>query len=271
MATSPVSNRGSSIDLDAVRSRIVPAHQAMGPLKACFWGRNKTGKTRLAGSSSLHTLIVDCREQGMETVRTRPNVEIYAIQRYPEIDEVYWLLKSGQHDFEVVVIDTISMLATLCMKWVLGDRSLDPMAKPQMPDKKHWNQITQALENVILDWRDLPMHVIFLAQERTFTIGSDDEGETISEIGPSLSPAAMKTLVSAVGTIGRTYVEEVEKTQENGPPRSEVEYRVLFGPKPPHIVGTRIGGVPPVVKNLNLDSLLAQRAKAGEQPVETVG
>lgn len=260
MATqvTPTPTRGKSTA--DVLARIKPASEASGPLKMCVYGRNKQGKTHFAGSSPLKTLIIDCREEGIETLRNRPNVSVYTIGSYPEIDDIFWALKNGETDFEVVAIDTISMLATLCMKWVLGPRSTDAMADPLIPQMAQWNKVTQAMENVILDWRDLPMHVLFLAQERTFTIKNDEGDEIIDRVGPSLSPQAEKTLLGAVGTIGRIYVREVELP--NG--KKGMARKMLLGPHSRFEGGSRIHGVPYVMTDPTLAKVLAIRAQNGE-------
>lgn len=258
MANSP--NRTTS--LDDIKARIMPASQSAGPLKMCVYGQQKIGKTWFSGSSNLKTLIVDCREKGTETVADRPNVDVYGITRYSEIDDAFRLLHSGQHDYEVVSIDTISMLAMLCRKWVLGPQSLDPMVLPASPEFKQWNQVTEAIENVILDWRDLPYHVLFLAQERVFTVKNDEGDELVEEVGPALPPQASKTLLSAVGTIGRLYTEEVEIEG-----KTVVQRRMLVSPHERFRAGSRIKKLPRVIANPTLGGLLAHRKKHGEAPI----
>lgn len=235
------------------------------------YGRNGMGKTHFAGSSDLKTIVIDCDEKGSETLRNRPNVDVYALERWTDLDGIYWYLRTADHPYEIAVIDTISMLATVCMKWVMGEaKSRDAMIDPLIPEMRQWNKVTQALENVIINWRNLPMHVIFLAQERVFTTDNEDGSGQMVEIAPALSPSALKTLMSAVGTVGRIYTEEVT-VQQGTELRKAIGRRMLLGPHPRYAAKTRIAGVPRIMAAPSLSKLLAIREAKGEPPTAPQG
>lgn len=260
-ANTGTADRSASV-AEAIK-KIQPAHQAIGPLKMVVYGRNGQGKTHFAGSSNEKTLIVDCDEKGAETLRNRPNVDVYPVEKWQDLEGVFWFLKSSDHQYKVVALDTITMLATVAMKWVLGEvRSRDPMADPLIPEQRQWNKVTQALDNVIINWRNLPMHVLFLAQERTFE--TDDESIP-TEVGPALSPAAYRTLMAAVGTVGRIYVQETTKDDKR-----VLSRRMLLGPHPKYASKTRIAGVPRILANPTLAKLLEIRSAKGEEAPETL-
>lgn len=234
-----------------------------------LYGRNGAGKTHFAGSSELKTIVIDCDEKGSETLGNRPNVDVYALERWTDLDGIYWYLRTADHPYEVAVIDTISMLATVAMKWVMGEaKSRDPMIDPLIPEQRQWNKVTQALDNVIINWRNLPMHVIFLAQERVFTTDNEDGSGTIVEVAPGLSPSALRTLMSTVGTIGRIYTEEIEVQQGTEMKRAIVR-RMLLGPHPRYAAKTRIAGVPRILTSPTLAKLLAIRDAKGETAAPT--
>lgn len=242
-------------------ARIVPAHQAIGPLKMTVFGRNKQGKTHFAGSSGLRTLVVDCNENGIETLRNVPGVDVYQATVWSDIDGIFWHAKNGKHDYQVFVIDTVTTLATMALRHNMGkELSLDPLATKNVD----WNRINQVLDNEIIRWRNLPAHVIFVAQERTITVKNNEGDDVVSMIAPSLTPHPLSTLMGAVGTIGRIYVEEVEQDE-----KTTLEHRMLLGPHPVFTTGTRIRGLPRIARNPTLAKLLARRAQAGEEPVKS--
>lgn len=221
-------------DIEYVLARAKKASEIKTEVKICVYARNKVGKTEFACKSDLDTFLIDCNEKGTDTVRSFDNVTVYQMAKYDDLDPAYWYLKSAKHNHKVAVIDTISMLATIGMKWVLKDdldRDLD--RDPLTPDKRSWGKLGEAMKETILRFRNLPMHVIFLAQEKT-TTSDDDDGGTIIEVHPELSPSPRSTLLSAVGTIGRLYIKEVEKDD-----KTIMQRRMLLGAHPKYVSGTR--------------------------------
>lgn len=246
--------------------KIKSAAQALGPFKGVFYGRNKQGKTDLATASELRTLLIDCNEKGFETARDRPNVSVYELENWAEEQDLYWWAKAGKHDIELFVIDTISMLATVCMKHVLGEMSKDTGTDPSMPTRQHYGKVNTLMTNMMINWRNLPYNVIFLAQERRW-VEEDEDGEegTTVEVTPSLSKGPLQTLLSCVGTIGRVYTREAEVKG-----KTVMEHRLLLGAHPKYMSGTRIKGLPRVMRlpdnGTGLQRILDKRNRAGELP-----
>ena len=184
---------------------------------------------------------------------------------------MFWHLTANTQPYEVVVTDTVTMLSALCLKWIMGDeRSRDTNLDPLMPDRRHYGKLNMTLGQALIDWRNLPMHVIFLAQERTEMTEEDgDEAATVLEVVPSLTKGPRGTLMSAVGTIGRLYTKDITKTIK-GKEVTVTERRMLVAAHPKYAAGTRIKGLPKIIRNPTLGGLLEHRAKAGEFPVGEV-
>lgn len=241
---------------------IQPVGQNIGPLKALFYARNKVGKTRLGASSGLKTLVISTDPYGTETLDALrvPNVDKVQITKWEQFEPYYWYLATQDHDYEVVVIDTWSMLTTMCLRYVMGqETNRDPL----MPKGDHYQKLAQIMNNEVMRWVYLPIHVIFLAQERNFTVKlPEDEDETLQQIGPATSPAVAWTLIGAVGTVGHLYKKEVI---ENG--KKVTQRRMRFDdPSLLYICGTRVRGLPTIMANPTLKNILDIRAKTGELP-----
>jgi len=245
--------------IKAVTEEIKPVSEGSSRLTMVVYGRNGTGKTTFACSSNLRTLVIDCNEKGTQSVRKRVNADKFIVGDFERLDWVYWYLRAGDHPYEVVVIDTITMLATMGMKWVLkDDADRDIGRDPMMPDKRHWGKLGEMLKDAILKFRNLsehpthPVHVIFTAQEKTTYNEDEEEGETRVETHPELSPSPRSTLLSAVAIIGRIYTREVElrtgsKVQER---------RMLLGTHPQYVTKNRFEELHRVERKPNLQTFI---------------
>ena len=256
--TSTSRRKASSEDVSKAVARIKPASEIQPFVKMAVYGRNKVGKTTFACTSDKKTLLIDCNERGYDSVRDRGNVQVYDLGKWEDLDPIYWYLRGGKHDYEVVVIDTITMLAAVGMKWVLKDDSeRDFNRDPITPDKRSWGKLGENIKEMITRFRNLPMHVVFTAQEKT-TTAEDEDGGVISEIHPELSPAPRSYLLSAVGIIGRLYLREVEKDD-----KKSMERRMLLGAHPKYIAGNRYKELKYVEINPTLGKFLAKIEATG--------
>lgn len=274
MATTVTSNQPDTRDFAAIQARIKPAKDLIGPARILAYSRNKIGKTHFAGSSTKRTLLIDCRDRGVETIANRPNVMVYPIDHYPEIEDLFWLIRTGRIKPvpEIIAFDNLTMLASIAMKDILGDLGRTQATRPLAPQWDQWNEVTQKLNNVIFEWCELPQTIIFLAQERVRVVSNPEGTEAennqqIEEIGPDLSPAARSTLMGAVGTIGRLYWKEVPDPQDES--KTVQEQRMLLYPRPPFIAGTRIQGMPRVMRWPTIDKILDIRSRSGEAKPST--
>ena len=216
-------------------TKIISAAKVHKRLKMCLYARNKVGKTVFACSSGLKTLVIDCNERGYDSVQAYGNVDIYEAARWEDIDPIYWYLRNGNHPYEVVVIDTVTMMMSMGIKWVLKDDLERDMSRdPMMPSRPTYLKNGEILKDAIIKFRNLPYHIIFCAQEKT-SADEDDEGNTVIETHPELSPAPRSVLLSATNLVGRMYVAET--TNKAG--KKVMERRILLGARPKYVAGGR--------------------------------
>lgn len=239
------SSRANSNKIEKAKTKIVDASE-FDFLKMLVYGQNGKGKTRF-GASGPKTLIVDCNEKGSLSIRRFP-AKVFKIETWTDVDLAFWYLKGGNHPFETVVLDTVTSLAQLCMKFVLGDEaSRDPTKDPDMPSKREWGKVGELMRTVILNYRNLPMHVVFLAQERRGF--ADDEDDDAPEVFPEVSPSVRTTLTASVDIIGRVYVKEVVTKGKGGKKTTVPAYYMLVGPSERYVTKDRSeSGLPKALK-----------------------
>lgn len=260
MSQKKTSSRTDRSEVTArVKKKIKPASKLPQNQNVCIYGDSGVGKTRLAASAPK-VLIIDVNDQGHDSVRRDYDPDVYPCTHWSEVNDIYWFLQEGDHEYESVAIDTLTNLQNVCMDFVLGDEaSRDASRDPDMPSRQMWGKVGKLMRTQIINYRNLPMNVIFVAQLREKQIGDDDDMED-NEIfyGPEVSPSIQKTLKAAVGTIGYlTKKEVVVKNKKKGTARKEVRRRLLLGDSERYLSKDRNGVFPAHIDAPDLTDMLA--------------
>ena len=230
--------RSSTIDISSVPGKIVSVNSIRKPLRIAIYSKPKVGKTTFCATAPK-VLIVDCNEEGTLSIRDS-GVDATYIKEFEEINLIYWFLARGKHKYETVAIDTISSLQTMGLDYVMGEAaSLDLSKDPKMPDRRDYGKLSVIMNDVIYNFRNLHMNVIFTAHERS---SEEEEGEV--QIYPDLTPRVRQTFTGAVDIIGRLYIKELDK---NG--KRSRERRMLVGSHDKFISGDRSGKLGYIFKN----------------------
>lgn len=240
-------------------------------LSMVIYARPKVGKTRFAASAP-DCLIIDCDEKGTDSTRDDLNPNVIRITHWSEINDIYWYLQSGDHNFKSVAIDPISALQTICMNFVLGDEvARDASRDPDQPSQRVYQKISQLMKTQITNFRNLPMNVIFTAHTRTKETGEGEE-EVVTMTGPNTSPAIQSHLLGAVGLIGyMTKREVIVKVPSKKDPEKKISKKVsrtrlLIGPSERFETGVRYSGLKDLdhLDSPTFDSVLALIQKKKE-------
>jgi hypothetical protein len=236
-----------------IENRIVDISEVDAHLKVLIYGRNGTQKTRTAATAPK-VLIVDVDEKGTKSARKIKGAKVIQVKSWNDIVYVYWYLKAGNHKHESVVIDTITGMQNVCMKHVLKEaEDRDPDKDPKTATMRDWGKLAQLMKEELLNYRNLPMHVIFLAQERTV---DDPDNETTERV-PDLSPGTRATATACVDIIGRIYQREVRVVSKTK--KKEVkgwEARLLVGPHDEYTTKDRTGSLGRIVRNPTIPMML---------------
>lgn len=250
--------------INAIRKRIVGIEKASPWVKILIYGRNGTQKTRFAATGP-NVLIVDINEKGTKSAREFTNAKVFPVRKWEDVPYLFWYLRDVDHDFETVAIDNLTTLQQLCMSHVLkeaGDR--DPNKDPAIASKRDWGKVTELLKPLILNLRNLDMHVVFIAQERVE--GDEDEG---FEHMPDMSRGNRGIATGAVDIIGRTYQKEVRRGKRKGKKKGNEEVvwepRMLVGPHDSFTTKDRTGQLPRIVRNPTVPMFI-EAAQSIENP-----
>lgn len=169
------------------------------PIHLAIYAKNGVGKTTLAGTTGLKTVLLDCSDSGAITLR-RANpqglriIRITSILQYLDvIDDVNRKAK----EIDLLVVDTVTGLQSIAVAEVKGKRKFEM-------NQRKWGQVGSRIIECVTETRNFPKDVIYLIQEKKFS-GGDDEPD---EIGPALTPSVKGYLSGNIDWIGRYYLDE---------------------------------------------------------------
>lgn len=221
-------------------------------------GSSKSGKSTLASTLPKPLLYLDV-EGGSRFLRmsktyweplvTAPpicdgtwDVCVVTVRDYAEVVQAYDWLRSGQHCFEAVTIDSVSRLQGLLVEKITGRE------QAKMQD---WGEVFRTFMGQIRDYHGLtthatkPMSVCFVSESK-----QHDDGV----FRPFVQGQSQNTLPYVVDILGA--MEIVTWTDDLTGVMSKV-HRLNTGPHARYETGERVGGtIPPVLDNPDFSLML---------------
>lgn len=237
-----------------------------------FYGRSGTGKTTVASTFPGPILLLDVKDAGDDSLTGLEHIQVMDVSTWDEFEIAYWWLKRNPKRFKTLVIDTMSQLQQLAIKKILEDKGKDPEKAGEWGamTKQDWGTVASLMKAWIISLRDLPMQVVFIAQDRTFNTGEEDEAQGLDpEVGPGLSPSIAKHLNAAVHLLANTFIRKrsvrvkVKDPAKGKPPyrdEDRIEYCLRIGPNPVYITKIRKAkaiSLPSVVVDPTYEKLMA--------------
>lgn len=183
-------------------------------MKVLIYGPNGTGKTYMTGTFPGPILVLDINEKGTKSL-IGTGAKKRQIQTFEMFQMAYWYLKSGNHPYKTVVLDNVTTLQEMAMRFVMGkEAEVDVSKDMDLPTKHDWGGLSQIMKRWLIDFRNLPMNVVFIAQEKR---SSDDDIDSDQvSVFPQVSSSVRAILGAAVDVIGNTYIKEVDDPNNPG-------------------------------------------------------
>lgn len=221
--------------------RAKPVKDVVNYVTSLFYGRSGTGKTTLAATYPKKMLVMDFRDKGTDSIRDVEEVDILEIETWDDVEDTYWALKKESQLYKSLIIDTVSGMQTLAIAKVKEDNNV---GKTENLSRRNWGEVAGLMTTWIMNYRDLPMHVVFLAADRIKNASDEDDEDSYGEerlepeVGPSLIPSVARILNASVEVIGNTFIRQRRKPR--GDKIVEItSYMLRVGPHPYYITKIR--------------------------------
>ncbi len=241
-----------------------------------FYGRAGSGKTTLSGTFPKPILLLDMNDRGDDSVSEydEDDLEVMDISDPDDLDDAYWFLKKNPKRYKTVVMDTVTQLQQMFVERVSDRKKSTKRGKRTQAagdwgtmTKQDWGEVAAEMKNEVTRFRDLPMEVVFLAQDRIFGAEEDDQETLLEpEVGPRLSPSVNKHLCAAVHVIGNTFLrikKLKKKVEKNGKEKvvttEKIVYCLRVGPNPVYTTKVRKPrelDVPELIENPTYDDII---------------
>lgn len=163
-------------------------------IKALIYGPSGAGKTRFAGTAEISKSVFASAEGGLLSIAAlKPNYT--DIKSVGDLVDMYNLLKKGEHKYDTVIIDSISEINEIIKSEIekKNGRSM------QLQD---WGDLGKKIRDIFRKFRDLPMHVIFIAQEQYLT-----DADKIEKIVPALNGKSASDIAYFMDIVGYAHVD----------------------------------------------------------------
>jgi phage nucleotide-binding protein len=236
----------------SITSLITPVHSLPLTISALFYGKPGTGKTTLACTFPGPILLVDIREEGSDSVSDLKNVDLVSISSWDQFEKLYWFLESSENKYETVVIDAVTQLQDLAVEEVMKNNK-------SVITRREWGMAAGILKTWILNYRDLDMHTVFIAHEKSFDEEEGEDGELNPTTGPRLMPSVGSILTGCVKLIGNTFIRERIERIDGKKTVVGVDYCLRLGPHANYITKVRqpkSGYTPKSIVSADFDTLV---------------
>lgn len=243
-----------------LKSRIVPVGEVPRYLTMLVYGKGGQGKTAFSSTWPKPALLLDVLEKGTETISKVKGIDVFSCLTWEDLEEVYWMLESGDHKYKTVIIDQITALQGLIMAQIRKEKN---MSDDDTFTKRDWGKISGKMQTWLLNYRDLwdkGLNVCFIAHERTNEAEDADDDQIDPNIGPRVMPSVSSFITGAVSAIGNSFIRE--RYEGVGPKRKRrVEHCMRIGPHANYAAKIRKPPdgepVPDVIVNPTFEKIMA--------------
>jgi len=203
-----------------------------------LYGRSGTGKTTLAASWPKKLVLFDVNDKGTDSISDihDDDIDIINVRSWDDFEAGYWYVYEKSKDYSTVIVDTVSQLQQILVYEM--SKNKDKPGHWGTMTRQAWGDLTSKMKTWITYFRDLPMEVVFIAQDRVFSGDeeSDDNHMIDPEVGPALSPSVAKHLNASAHVIVNTFIRRrIVKTKPikgKSQKIEKIDYCLRVGPNP---------------------------------------
>jgi hypothetical protein len=186
--------------------------------KLHVYARNKKGKTTFGLSAGIEKTLVLDPEHGTDLMQ-RANPHVWHIEKWEDIDDAWNFIRSGNHEYEWIVVDGLTKLSNMALKYVMRLQeqvSIDRI--PGLVQQRDYGKAGEVMKTMLTNFHNLPYGVLFTSQERMnegVDSEEDEDLETVdTEFVPDLPKGVRGYVNSLVDVIGRLYVVPIEVNEK---------------------------------------------------------
>lgn len=172
-------------------------------IKAVVYGASGSGKTYFAATAP-HPIFASAEGGLLSTLKHKKKIDpvkYVSITKLEDLRDLLTYLKKGGHEFETVVIDSITEINEIIKDGIEKKRG----AQMQLKD---WGDLAKAIKAVLRGFRDLDMHVIFIAQEK-----SEKDDQKTEKIVPSLNGKAANEIAYFMDIVAYSFIDTIGKNR----------------------------------------------------------
>lgn len=243
-------------------------------LRALIHGRQGAGKTTFASTiaGAGKTLFVDfVGEKGIRSFQNAPyakNIDVVRPTSITMLDDLFWELDGGNHDYNAVVLDSLTAIQKMTMRYLLkhDETAVREIKQGTAPaDIRTWGQALEIMQDTATFWfgladgdREKPMHVIMTAQTKI----TEDETTGATTHTPDVQKGALSITLAAPDYVMFADVEDNPDAIVDDEDVEAVKHIVRFGAHPEYRTKARLpqnlrGRIPSVLGRKTSPDLVA--------------
>lgn len=177
---------------------------------------------------------------------------VVTVSDFDTLQQVYQWLRSGQHQFKSIIIDSLMEAQKRCIDSVVGVNALD---------QQDWGTLLRRLEALVRSYRDLTLLPTNAAEVVILIVGTKNQDGTYR---PLLQGQLASTVPYYLDVVGYYYVAPVADAAGT----ITYQRQLLVQPTPGFVAkdGTgRLGG--PVIADPNIEQLVSLLSNPGSEAV----
>jgi len=194
--------------LERIKGKINEIEKVPITAKVLLYSDPGIGKTTCAALSPK-PLIVNCEGGTLCLDKFKGfyealDIKVIRPDTIEDIQNIFWYLKSGDHDRETVILDSLGEIQKMSMDEILRNPRRDPKHDADTPILQDYGKNTQQMRKLIRAFRDLPMNVVFTCLSSEIK----DENDGSVKVGPNLTPKLAIDTMGYVDVVGYMYSKD---------------------------------------------------------------